>query len=667
VNRFQRFKPLLWGLTAVVVATLGAVAIVRAYKKPGQMTVLEGMNMNTAIGAGPGTTPVAVETVRLAPFEARVTYTGTIAPYAEQNVFPRVEGYLRDFSVYAGDRVRAGEVLVRLEAPDLGRKVAEARYGSVAARQDVAVSQAEVTRLERERRTAEAELSAAQSEREGARSQQRAAHQAIQEAHDMLQVKQAALQQAVQQVNTAEAGQRQAEKGVVSAQASVTYWQAELRRILALLKEGAVSQQEAQSEQAQHDAAVAAFEQAQAKVDETKAAVEAARANVAQMRADVAAAQSRVEQAIAAAESATAAVTNRQAMARAARLKVDAAQATVEKSRREVGQRQSMADQSQAALATARTFESFRNVVAPFSGTVTRRLVSPGTLVNPTTAILTIVQIDRVRLQANVAEADLPNIRVGAPVRAHTLGGAPSPLRGRGAPPAERVVRGEVSARVTSVFPQADPTTRTAVVEAVVANPGQRLIPGKYVTMEISTSPRGEALTVPNRAIMRQGGEPYAEGQPFVWVAVPGRDGIFTSALRKVTLGPTDGQRTALRAGLKPGDQVIYAGNESLKEGDLVLPSPWTETGPAELPKPAPGGAMPGMPGMEGMPGMAPTGPPAAPSGGRQQTPGSGLPGRAPAPVPGHQAMPGMPGMGGGGTPHAAPPPRSGEGAGGER
>jgi membrane fusion protein (multidrug efflux system) len=622
--------------------------IVRAYKKPGQMTVLEGINMDmNAMAAGPGMTPVAVETVRHTPFEAKVTYTGSILPFTEQSVFPRVDGYLRNFSVYAGDSVRAGQVLVRLEAPDLSRKAAEAQYGSAAAQQDVAVSEAEVVRLERERRTAVAELSAAQSERSAARGEQRAAERAVQEARDMIQVKQAALQQAQQQVGTAQASQREAEKGVTSAQASVTYWEAELRRIQRLLKVGAASVQEAQSEQAQHDAAVAALEQAQAKVDEARATVGAARANVAQMRADVAAAQSRLEQAVAGAETAVATVANREAMAQAARLKIDAVQAMVDKSRREVSQRQSMARQSQAQLATARTFESFRDVIAPLSGKITRRLVSPGTLVNPATAIMTIAQLDRVRLQANVAEADFANIRVGAPVRASTNGGA-GPW---------------INARVTSVFPQVDPTSRTAIVEAVVPNPGYRLIPGKYVVMEISTSPRRQQLTVPNRAIVRRSAETTAAGQTYVWVAVPGKDGMLVASLRPVTLGPTDGQRTVVTSGLRHGDEAIYAGQDSLKEGDMVTPSPWTEEGPKELPQPMPASGMPGMAGMENMPGMgqhkqapASSGHRHSPDGGMGDMPG--MPGMKQQPAAhegGHPAMPdhsmpGMPGMDMGGS-----------------
>jgi RND family efflux transporter MFP subunit len=592
--RTPALKSLFWGLLAVALASLGAFAIVRAFKKPGQMAVHEGINMDMkGMAAGAAVTPVAVECAQLAPFEAKVTYTGSVLPFTEQNIFPRVEGYLRDFSVYAGDSVEAGQLLVRLEAPELANKLAEARFGSAAAQQDVAVSNADVARLEKDRlaaaaeipqaeseqQTAAAEIAAAQSELQGSRSQQRAAQRSVQEARNLQQVRQAAVEQAEQEVRTAQASQRQAEKGVASARARLVYLHAQVKRTQALVSKGLSSVQDLQQQRAEHDSGQAAYEEAQAKVDEARAHVSAAQASVVQMRAEVSAAQARIEQAEATEEAAAAAVTNRQAMLDAARSKAEGAVAGVEvarrksdaaagmvtRGRREVDQRQAMARRSDAEVTTASTFEQFRNVVAPFAGKVTRRLVSPGTLVGPGAAVLTVVQIDRVRLQANVAGRDLDQVRVGAPVRAYTPGDEEH----------------SISARVTAVFPQADPTSRTAIVEAVVANPDLRLIPGKYVVMEIGTSPLEEQLTVPSRAIVRR------DGETFLWLAVQRPDGRYQSSLRKVTPGPTDGQRTTVREGLELGEHVIYAGQESLQEGGLVAATPWTETGPKELPRPA--------------------------------------------------------------------------------
>ena len=75
---------------------------------------------------------------------------------------------------------------------------------------------------------------------------------------------------------------------------------------------------------------------------------------------------------------------------------------------------------------------------------------------------------------------------------------------------------GPIAARVTSVFPSASDQTRTATVEAVVPNPGHRLLPGAFVTMQITNGAVTDKLLVPASAIISQG------GSSSVWTAAGG-------------------------------------------------------------------------------------------------------------------------------------------------
>ena len=70
--------------------------------------------------------PVLVETVKPQVLEASVSYTGTIKPYEEIMVYPRVAGELTNYSVYPGDRVTAGQPIATLDASELTTGVAEA-------------------------------------------------------------------------------------------------------------------------------------------------------------------------------------------------------------------------------------------------------------------------------------------------------------------------------------------------------------------------------------------------------------------------------------------------------------------------------------------------------------------------------------------------------------
>src|SRR5205823_4177869 len=93
--------------------------------------------------------------------------------------------------------------------------------------------------------------------------------------------------------------------------------------------------------------------------------------------------------------------------------------------------------QAQAQWNTARVVAGYTEIRSDVDGVVTQRLISPGVLVQPGQAILRISQIQPIRLQVNVAESDLPGIRVGSRVR---VWGAKDP-------------RHPIDARVTSIFP----------------------------------------------------------------------------------------------------------------------------------------------------------------------------------------------------------------------
>ncbi len=60
--------------------------------------------------------------------------------------------------------------------------------------------------------------------------------------------------------------------------------------------------------------------------------------------------------------------------------------------------------------------------------------------------------------------------------------------------------------------------------------------------------------------------------------------GKWRAHLVNVTLGLQNPQYAQIRTGLNEGDQVIYEGYESLKEGDPVVPAQWGPNGPLSLP-----------------------------------------------------------------------------------
>ena len=145
--------------------------------------------------------------------------------------------------------------------------------------------------------------------------------------------------------------------------------------------------------------------------------------------------------------------------------------------------------------------------------------------------------MDQVRLQANVGEQDLAGIRVGSPVTVLLAGNAGEPR----------------TAKVSSISPFVDPGARTAVVEAVVPNPGRRLLPGQYVQMQFVTGEQRNALSVPREAVARSG------DSASVWVVADDR-----VERRQVTTGLESQDRVEIVAGLDAGERVVRRGHEGL-------------------------------------------------------------------------------------------------------
>lgn len=155
--------------------------------------------------------------------------------------------------------------------------------------------------------------------------------------------------------------------------------------------------------------------------------------------------------------------------------KQQASQANTETGRARISAAQADLQVAEAEAQRLKVLVGYDAIIAPFNGVVTRRLVSPGDLVQAATAtrgaaLFTVQELDKVRVFADVPEEGAAGIRPGRP--------ATVTLYHAGA----RAVHGTVT-RIGSAF---DPATRTMRVEIDLPNPDQALLPGMYaqVTFE---------------------------------------------------------------------------------------------------------------------------------------------------------------------------------------
>jgi membrane fusion protein, copper/silver efflux system len=171
-------------------------------------------------------------------------------------------------------------------------------------------------------------------------------------------------------------------------------------------------------------------------------------------------------------------------------------------------------------------------VVAPRSGVVVNRGITVGTSVDPSTTLLTIADLSRVWVLAEVPEANIPGIRVG------TTAHLDFPASGRQ----------PFTARVDFLYPTLTDRTRTLRVRFSAANAGGGFRPGMYGTAAFESAGQ-QVITVPRDAVVDTG------VQQHVFVATGDR---FEP--RAVTLGVQLADRVEVRSGLEAGERIVAAG-----------------------------------------------------------------------------------------------------------
>lgn len=171
-------------------------------------------------------------------------------------------------------------------------------------------------------------------------------------------------------------------------------------------------------------------------------------------------------------------------------------------------------------------------VFSPRTGVVVNRGVSVGTSVDPSTTLLTIADLARVWVLAEVPESSITAVRQGSIARLDFPASGRAPF----------------AARVDFVYPTLSERTRTLRVRISAANTGGALKPGLYGTADFTTA-EPAVLTVPRDAVVDTG------RQQHVFVATGDR---FEP--RPVTLGVQLADRVEVRSGLQEGERIVAAG-----------------------------------------------------------------------------------------------------------
>ncbi len=550
------------GTLTLIIVLLGTILVVNKYRDAKTSTVIASANMDMTAQAAPGTTAVDTEKASAASFLSSIKYTGTVAADQEVDVFPRVTGRLVSMPFYPGDKVTSGQVVAQLDTSELAAKEAQALYGSLSASQGVSAANADIETARAEYAKtlkmvdqAQAQFAQVQSAARASEGALKAAQSDVITARKMAQEASSAILTSSTGVDAVNESVMQAQSEVDSAQADVAYWVDEIAREKKLYDQGAIAKEELDRETAQSAAANArlskaksALRGAQADVKRANQEVEQAKARQEAAQSTIATAEARVEQAQAERDSARQKIAEAKAGIDTAQADVRAAESVMTGTSAKAGMASQSAKQAKASLTEASTVKSYTTIRAGIGGVVTARNIPQGTLVQPGMSIMKIAKIDVVRIQVSIAEADLPKVKIGTVLRAHTIDMPEKP----------------VSALVSAIFPAQDTTARTAIVEARIHNVGNRLRPGQYLSVELmSDASSKSAISVPTSAVISRD-DAYS-------VFVVNNDGLQMKAKRvTVIIGNINNTRTEILSGINEGDEVITSGISNLHDGDAV-------------------------------------------------------------------------------------------------
>jgi len=200
-------------------------------------------------------------------------------------------------------------------------------------------------------------------------------------------------------------------------------------------------------------------------------------------------------------------------------------------------------ESARAQVAKARESTGDYSVAAPWDGIVSKVLVRDGDYVAPRTVLVELFDPHSLVIRFSVPEVQATEIGENMAVTAQLDAYPGKSFQGR----------------VRRVYPELDSRMRTRTAEAILADPLE-LIPGMFARIQVTLQSVPEAVTVPSEAVIVT-----PKGERIAFVVREGK-----AVRRKIETGIEKDGRIQIVKGLQPGEQVVVAGNEKLKDGAEV-------------------------------------------------------------------------------------------------
>ena len=212
---------------------------------------------------------------------------------------------------------------------------------------------------------------------------------------------------------------------------------------------------------------------------------------------------------------------------------------------------EAQARQTSASVEIIRAAIAKKTIRAPFAGRLGIRQISVGQFIKGGTAIVSLQALDPLYANFSLPQQELADLKSGQAVQVtvDTYPGA--------------VFDGTINAINSKV----DDSNRNVQVQATIANADERIKPGMFGGVEVVLPRQDKFVTLPQTAISYN---PYGNSV-YIVESKGGPDGVVLTVRQQfVQLGDRRGDQVAVLKGVKPGEEVVTAGQLKLRNGTAV-------------------------------------------------------------------------------------------------
>ncbi|MBN2495899.1 MAG: efflux RND transporter periplasmic adaptor subunit [Deltaproteobacteria bacterium] len=222
-----------------------------------------------------------------------------------------------------------------------------------------------------------------------------------------------------------------------------------------------------------------------------------------------------------------------------------------------------------AALAQRKALEAGRGqmavtasnavILAPMDGVIANKMLEKGDMAIPQMPLCTIMAIDRLKVNLDLVETDVPKVHVGQKVHIRL----------------DAYPKRDFTGELTRIMPYMNAATRTNSVEITLDNPGgengERLLkPGMYGIAELVVDRKLGVLAAPEPALLLDNQLLARQKKDEILRKAFVIDEAGSALKRIVRLGVRKGSYYEILAGLTEGERIVVRGQHGLKDGEKV-------------------------------------------------------------------------------------------------